>query len=87
MQTCSTSSRLARALATAVLLIVPLIAGSSVAAEFTPAQRAEIVQIVREALKQDPSILRDAVDALRQETHGRMPMPHGRRSWRIAMRW
>lgn len=67
MQTCSTSSRLARALATAVLLIVPLIAGSSVAAEFTPAQRAEIVQIVREALKQDPSILRDAVDALRQE--------------------
>ena len=34
------------------------------AAEFTPAQRAEIVTIVREALKQDPSILRDAVVAL-----------------------
>ena len=67
MQTCSSSSRLARTLAAALLLIVPLIAGPSVAAEFTQAQRAEIVQILREALKQDPSILRDAVDALRQE--------------------
>ncbi len=37
------------------------------AAEFTPAQRAEIVQILREALKQDPSILRDAVSALRAD--------------------
>jgi protein-disulfide isomerase len=37
------------------------------AAEFTPAQRAEIVQILRDALKQDPSILRDAVNALQSE--------------------
>ena len=37
------------------------------AAEFTPAQRAEIVAIVREALKQDPSILRDAVLALQAD--------------------
>ena len=31
---------------------------------FTPDQRREIVQVVREALKNDPSILRDAVVAL-----------------------
>jgi protein-disulfide isomerase len=35
---------------------------------FTPAQRAEIVAIVRDALKQDPSILRDAVAALQADT-------------------
>lgn len=32
---------------------------------FTPAQRQEIVSIVREALKQDPTILADAVAAMR----------------------
>lgn len=37
------------------------------AAEFTPAQRAEIVQILRDALKQDPSILRDAVGAMQAD--------------------
>ena len=37
------------------------------AAEFTPAQRAEIVQILRDSLKQDPSILRDAVAALQTD--------------------
>ena len=37
------------------------------AAEFTPAQRAEIVQILRDALKQDPSILRDAVSAMQAD--------------------
>jgi len=37
------------------------------AAEFTSAQRAEIVAVVREALKQDPSILRDAVVALQAD--------------------
>src|ERR1700722_16728461 len=67
MQTCFSSSRLARTLAAALLLIVPLTAGSSVAAEFTPAQRAEIVQILRDALKQDPSILRDAVTAMQAD--------------------
>jgi protein-disulfide isomerase len=35
--------------------------------EFTPAQRAEIVQILRDALKQDPSILRDAVSAMQSD--------------------
>lgn len=35
--------------------------------QFTAAQRAEIVAIVREALKKDPSILRDAVAALQAD--------------------
>jgi protein-disulfide isomerase len=34
---------------------------------FTPAQRAEIVEIVRQAMKADPSILRDAVAALQED--------------------
>jgi protein-disulfide isomerase len=48
----------------ALLMAAPL---PGVAAEFTPAQRAEIVTIVRQALKQDPSILRDAVTALQAD--------------------
>ncbi len=55
------------------LLILMLTGGwtigcrSSEAGEFTPAQRAEIVTILRDALKQDPSILRDAVIALQAD--------------------
>lgn len=37
------------------------------ASAFTPPQRAEIVEILRDALRQDPSILRDAVGALQQD--------------------
>jgi protein-disulfide isomerase len=44
-----------------------LLTGSAVADQFTPAQRAEIVQILRDALKKDPSILRDAVAALQAD--------------------
>jgi len=51
----------------AVLLICPPLVNQAAAAEFTPAQRAEIVRILREALKQDPSILRDAVDAMKDD--------------------
>jgi protein-disulfide isomerase len=36
-------------------------------AAFTPAQRAEIVEILRAALKSDPSILRDAVMAMQAD--------------------
>ncbi len=36
-------------------------------AEFTPAQRAEIVGILRDALKQDPTILRDALVTLQAD--------------------
>jgi len=56
------------ALIVALLLTCPLLAGRAVAADaFTPAQRAEIVRILRAALKQDPSILRDAVDAMKDD--------------------
>jgi protein-disulfide isomerase len=53
-------------------LLLPCLAASlfslsAWAAEFTPAQRAEIVQILRDALKQDPSILRDAVAAMQAD--------------------
>jgi len=37
------------------------------AAEFTPQQRNAIVEILREALKSDPSILREAVEALQSD--------------------
>jgi protein-disulfide isomerase len=49
------------------LLLMVLTASVAQAAEFTPAQRVEIVAIVRDALKQDPSILRDAVAALQAD--------------------
>jgi len=48
-------------------LLAPLLPAAGHAAEFTPAQRAEIVTIMRDALKQDPSILRDAVNALQAD--------------------
>jgi protein-disulfide isomerase len=44
---------------------------SAKAEEFTAAQRAEIVQIMRDALKQDPTILRDAVTALQADESGK----------------
>ena len=50
-----------------LLLPCLLFAAPAMADEFTPAQRAEIVQILRGALKQDPSILRDAVGALQAD--------------------
>lgn len=40
-------------------------------AEFTAEQRAEIVAIVRDAMKQDPSILRDAVTMLQADETAR----------------
>ncbi len=46
--------------------MTPLAAEAS-GAGFTPAQRAEIVDILRNALKTDPSILRDAVAALQAD--------------------
>ena len=48
-------------------LAVCLLMSGAQANEFTPGQRAEIVQILRDALKQDPSILRDAVGALQAD--------------------
>ncbi|MBO1324535.1 DsbA family protein [Acetobacter sp. TBRC 12305] len=59
-------------LAAAGTLAALLAAGAPSAARadsssFTPAQRAEIVSIVRDALKTDPSILSDAVAALQSK--------------------
>jgi protein-disulfide isomerase len=51
----------------AACLFACLLCASGRADEFTPAQRAEIVKIVHDALKQDPSILRDAVAALQAD--------------------
>lgn len=50
-----------------------LFATQAVAAdpEFSPDQRKQIVQIVRDALKNDPTILRDAVMALRADEQSR----------------
>jgi protein-disulfide isomerase len=47
----------------AALMLAPIASPAS-AQSFTPAQRDEIVAIVRDALKSDPTILRDAVAAL-----------------------
>jgi protein-disulfide isomerase len=55
------------ALLSGVVLSGSLAARVADAAEFTSSQRAEIVAIVRDALKQDPSILRDAVVALQAD--------------------
>jgi protein-disulfide isomerase len=43
-----------------------LAGGPALAQSFTAAQRAEIVAILREALRRDPSILRDAFAAIQQ---------------------
>lgn len=50
-----------------ICLSACLFTAAAQADEFTPAQRAEIVQILRDALKRDPSILRDAVAALQAD--------------------
>ncbi len=59
-----------------ILRLVPLLAclcavAAAQASEFTPPQRDAIVAIVRDALKRDPSILRDAVTALQEDEGAR----------------
>jgi protein-disulfide isomerase len=58
-----------------LLTVLPIVlaAPSPAAADdvFTPAQRAAIVQIMRDALKKDPSILRDAVTAMQADQQQR----------------
>ncbi len=60
-----------RALLSAVLLLAPAVPALAADQSFTPAQRKEIVEIVREALKADPSILRDAVGSLQADDQAR----------------
>jgi len=45
-------------------LLASSLACPTIAEPFTQPQREEIVRIVREALKHDPSILREAIQAL-----------------------
>ncbi len=45
----------------------PALAQAMAQQQFTPAQRQEIIAIIREALKSDPSILNDAIQSLRAE--------------------
>jgi len=51
----------------AVALLVGSTLASAAHAAFTPEQRAEIIGILRDALRQDPSILRDAIEAIRND--------------------
>ncbi|MGE0226758.1 MAG: thioredoxin domain-containing protein, partial [Acetobacteraceae bacterium] len=55
----------------AALLTAALPAAAPAAAAFTAEQREEIVDILRSALKQDPSILRDAITALQADEGAR----------------
>jgi protein-disulfide isomerase len=56
------------ALLIAVLVLAPCMGWAQ---PFTAAQRADIVRIMREALKSDPSILRDAVASLQADDEAR----------------
>lgn len=49
------------------LLAAPAIAAPAHADFFTAEQRSEIIEMIRSALKSDPSILRDAVAALQED--------------------
>ncbi|HEY4253318.1 MAG TPA: DsbA family protein [Roseomonas sp.] len=53
-----------RRLFLAVGLCLALAAPARAEGAFTPAQRAEVVEILRQALREDPSILRDAFAAI-----------------------
>lgn len=57
---------LAGLLLTAILAVGPA-SRADTPAKFTPEQRAEIITILREALAADPSILRDAIEALQRD--------------------
>lgn len=52
------------------LLLLPL-APLQAQPAFSPAQRQEVVEILRQALRQDPSILREALAALQQDEQQR----------------
>lgn len=62
---------LSRTALLAVLLAMLALAGPASATVFSPEQRAEIVSILRDALTRDPTILRDAIEALRADETSR----------------
>ena len=47
-----------------LLLAMPMFANAQT---FTPQQRADIITIIRQAMKDDPTILKDAITALQQD--------------------
>lgn len=49
-----------------LLALGALLPGAALAQALSPEQRAEVLQILRDALRQDPSILRDAMTGLEQ---------------------
>lgn len=49
-----------------LLALGALLPGAALAQTLSPEQRAEVLQILRDALRQDPSILRDAMTGLEQ---------------------
>lgn len=61
-------SRLIAAVVLAACILLPM--AVQAADSFTPVQRSEIVRILRDALVKDPSILRDAVEALQASEKG-----------------
>ena len=61
-------SRLIAAVVLAACILLPM--AVQAADSFTPVQRSEIVRILRDALVKDPSILRDAVEALQASERG-----------------
>lgn len=73
------------ALLLALVLLVPGLRPAA-ADGFTPAQRDEIVRIMRDALKTDPSILRDALVGLQAEDERRQEKAMGDAIARLGSR-
>lgn len=56
-----------RTLLAGVAMLLSMAGWPALGAEFTPEQRDQIVQIVRDALRQDPGILREAAAAIQSD--------------------
>jgi protein-disulfide isomerase len=63
--------RISQALLLAALLAFAPASRADTPSQFTPEQRAEIVSILRQALAADPTILRDALEALQRDESSR----------------
>jgi len=62
---------LPRLFAVTALFVAPSLAAHAQVPGFTPAQKTEIIKIIRDALKTDPSILREAVGSLQADDDSR----------------
>ncbi len=68
------------------LVLLAAIAGPAAADGFSPTQRDEIVSVLRDALKRDPSILRDAITALQADDENRTERATGDAIARLGAR-